>query len=176
MARGPTQQAGTENSLGSQQLGQANKLETGTLIPEYTSMLSQGYTPGQENAMTTAGMGGVSSSYDAAAQQARDDAARTNNPASLSAQEDELAQQRGVAEGNEAAGLQTKFANDQQKQQEEALQGLQGLYNTNAKTGEGMYGLANEMYKVPKGPGLFDVWSTAANDAAKLASAGAAGG
>ena len=166
-AQAANKQLATTNQIGAGQLQQAGQLES-QLIPDYTSMLNEGYTPQQQSAMTTAGMGAVGSSVDAAQQSARNDAARTNNAAGLNENADKLALEGGVAQGDEAAGLQKSFADQQQKNQQTGLAGLEGLYNTNSGVGAGMYGLS---------PGILQARAAGGNTLGNIAGSliGAAG-
>jgi len=144
IARGQSQASDTQrqqiNQIAGGQYGQAQTLEN-QLIPQYTSMLNEGYTPQQQSAMTTSGMGAIGSSIDAAKQQTRNDAAQTNNAAGLYENQDKLALQGGVAQGNEAAGLQQSFADTQMANQKAGLAGLSGLYGSNLSAGTSLYGL-----------------------------------
>lgn len=129
----------TTNAIGAQNNTQQQQLEA-SLIPDYQSEM-QGYTPAQQNAMTTAGEGAIGSAYGSADKLAANTAARTGNASNLTGQQDELALQKGQAMGSEAAGLQTDFAKQQQLDQKFGLQGLTGLNSQNAQETEAMYGL-----------------------------------
>jgi hypothetical protein len=141
MARGQAQaatnQLNTTNQLGAQQGAQASSLES-TLIPSYTDMLNSGYnTPAQAAAATESGMGAVNTSFNNDQQQLNNESARTNNPASLTAGQDQLALERGTALGTEANNLAEQQFNNELK----GASGLQGLYNTNQSSANSMYGL-----------------------------------
>jgi hypothetical protein len=144
MAKGQAQAAGnqlaTTNAIGQQQQQQAGQLEAG-LIPSYENMLTEGYTPAQQSAMTTGALGSTAASYGAAGQDAVNSAARTNNASNLTAQQDQQALDKGVGMGQETAGLQQQFANRQQQNQQLGLEGLSQLYGTNQQAANSMYGL-----------------------------------
>lgn len=155
MARGAAGAAqsnlGTTNALGAQNAQQQQNLES-TLIPDYQSMLTQGYTPQEQGAITTAGMGAIGSAYGGANADAARSAAATGNASNLTAQQDQLANQKGQAMGQEAAGLQSEFANQQQANQRFGLQGLAGQEAGNEGLESSMYGL---------GPSTINSWSNA---------------
>jgi hypothetical protein len=144
MARGQSQaassQLNTTNQIGQNELGQANQLES-SLIPDYQTDLTQGYTPQEQTAMTTAGEGAIGSAYGSAAQDAARTAGRTNNASSLTAGQDQMALNKGTAMGQEAAGLQTEFANQQQTNRARGEQGIGNLEAGNLQSGDMMYGL-----------------------------------
>ena len=142
MARGQLaqDQLSTTNQIGAQQ-NQASQALESQLTPLYTSMLSEGYTPEQKNAMTTAGMGAEAGAFDAESNAAQNRVAATKNDAGFSAEEDQLARDKGTGMGTEAANLQAGFANQEQANQKFGAQGLESLYGTNTGAMENMYGL-----------------------------------
>ena len=91
----------------------------------------------QASAATEQGMGAVNTNFDNAQNQLQEQAARTNNPASLTAGEDALALNRGTALGNESNQLQEQQFNNQMR----GASGLNNLFNTNQQTSNQMYGL-----------------------------------
>jgi len=133
-------QLGKTNAIGEQQQNQANQLEN-QLIPDYTSMLHEGYTPEEKAGITTAGMEAREAPFDTASQEATNRVARTRNDAGYGAEEDQLARDKGMAMGNEAAGLQEKFGDVRLANERYGLAGLSDLYGGNQKEAESMYGL-----------------------------------
>jgi hypothetical protein len=105
----------------------------GSVIPAYQNMLANpGYTQAQQAAITGATQGAIGSAYDALAQAAADQVARTNNSAGFASSLDNLARTQAQQQAQSAAQNQVTFANDAQQQQSQALQGLSGLYGVDA--------------------------------------------
>jgi hypothetical protein len=144
-------QLATTNTAAAGQGAQASKLESG-LIPQYQSMMNEGYAPEDLSAMRTAGEGAVAGSEDAAKWEAGNRAARTGNAAGVGAEESQLARDKGVAMGNEAANIETANANQRSSNQRFALGGEQGLFGTNTSAEESLYGMA---------PSTINAWSNA---------------
>lgn len=152
MGRGnPGQVAQQGNSLlatsnaNSQQNQQEAQGAYNFLMPAYQSMYSNpGYTPTQQNAITRATEGGTGAAFGTAAQDATNAAARTNNAAGLTSNMDALARTRMQTAANQTATNETNFANNAQKQQAQALGGIQGLYSGAQGAGLGYTGQANQ--------------------------------
>ena len=145
MARGQSgaaeKQLGTTNKVAGQYGTQANQLY-GTLAPALTSeMNNPGYDAATKAAMTTAGMGAIGSSFGADAERAAERSARTRNPAGAGALQEALARNKGLAMGQEAAGLQKQFADYANQQRQQALAGLGNLYGMNTDVMSRLYGL-----------------------------------
>ncbi len=119
---------------------QANALES-KLIPSYEGMMNEGYRPEELNAMRTSGMGGVAAAADTAGWMGENRAARTGNAAGVGAEESQLARDKGVSMGNEAANIEMANANERSANRKFALSGEQGLFGTNTGAMESMYGL-----------------------------------
>jgi len=116
----------------------------GFLMPAYQSMYSNpGYTPAQKDAITRASEGGTGAAFGAAAQDATNTAARTNNAAGLTSNMDALARTRMQTAGAQTAQNETNFANNAQKQQSQALAGIGSLYTGATGAGLGYTGQAN---------------------------------
>ena len=145
-------QLGITNAAAAGQGGQASAIE-GQLLPQYQSMMNEGFSPEALSAMRTSGMGAIAANADAARFGGEERAARTGNAAGVGAEESQLARDSGVAAGNEAAGIE--MANEQQRQANRnfALQGEQGLFGTNTSAMESLYGMA---------PSTINAWTSAA--------------
>lgn len=133
MARGAGNISQNQAQQSSAESGQLFNQENQTLQPltnEYMNMVNQGYTPAQQSAMTVAGETGAASPFNTAAQTAENKAAATRNQAGSAAQEDKLAMEKGEATGQEAGNLQTQFANKEQQNTWNALNGLQQIGTT----------------------------------------------
>jgi hypothetical protein len=76
-------------------------------------------------------MGGVNSAFGSAAGQINRQAARTGNNAGTAGQLDTLAQQKGIAGGEAAGGVQIQNANYANQQRMSGLNLLNSLYGTN---------------------------------------------
>lgn len=147
MARGQAgaaeKQLGTTNAVAGDQQKKSNQLES-SLIPGYTSLMDTGYlNPQEENAAVTSEMGSATAPFSAAGFEAKNRAAATNNPADVTAQQDQLALEEGQTAGTTAANLQTQ----KMQNQEQGMYGLTNLQAGNQKEAESMYGL---------GPGTLD--------------------
>lgn len=177
MARGPTNETNLLNTNASNLQGNATSAEQ-TLLPTYSSMLSTGYaTPQEAESAVNSGMGSVGSTFDTAAQEQQNEAARTNNPASLAASEDQLALEKGTALGDEANQLQAQ----KMKGQLAGAQGYQDLFKTNQDAADNMYGLGAHMFApgqkgLSVGQGISNFFDALAGGVAKGASSGGAGG
>lgn len=100
-------------------------------MPSYQAELANpGYTDPQKTAITGATEGGLGAAFGSAAEGAANTAARTNNAAGLSGQQDALARQRMITSGNIGAKNQMDFANNSQEQAQQARSGLGQLYST----------------------------------------------
>ncbi len=151
LAKGGTQgiqNAGLQNlqlnNATAAQMAQQQEALQSQLIPTYTSMLNQGYTPQEKEAMTTSGIGAIGSTYGAATQMAANRAARTRNEAGVAAQEDVLARNKGTATGTEAANLQQQFAQQRLKNLYAGLSGLSNIFGQDISTEAKLYGLGPE--------------------------------
>lgn len=111
----------------------------GQLTPQATSLVnSSGYDPATLAAITNAGMGATNAPFAGAAGQLSRNAARTKNPAGLTSGLDQLAQEQGIAGGQEAGNIQVQNANFANQQRMAGINLLNSLYgqNVNAQQGE----------------------------------------
>lgn len=112
--------------------GQSAASELGPLNTQAQSLIgSQGYDPTTLAAITNAGMGGVNAAFGGAAGQINRQAARTGNTAGVAGNLDTLAQNKGIAGGQEAGGIQEQNANFANQQRMAGLNLLNSLYGTN---------------------------------------------
>ena len=101
-------------------------------IGGYNSMLANpGLTPAQKDAQIRATEGGVGAAFGSAAEGGSNIAARTNNAAGLTANEDALARQRMITSGNLAAQNEAGFTAAERADRNTALAGKGGLYSAN---------------------------------------------
>jgi hypothetical protein len=140
MSRSATNEAKTAQSTAgtnAAQYGANAAQELGPLNSQATSLInSQGYDPTTLSAITNAGMGGVNAAFGGAAGQVNRQAARTGNTAGTAGQLDTLAQNKGIAGGQEAGNIEignAQFANQQRMQGLNLLGSLYGM-NTSAQT------------------------------------------
>jgi hypothetical protein len=141
MAKGQAQAANknlaTTNQIGANELTESNQLE-GQLLPGYTSLMNTGYlNPQQKEAATTSEMGAATAPFAAADTQATNRAAATRNPSDLTAQQDQLAIEKGQAAGGAADTLQSQ----QMQNQEAGMYGINQLQAGNQAAATSMYGL-----------------------------------
>lgn len=116
------------NSLNQQFLGQQQQIGN-LLLPQYQSILNNpGLSPADKAAVTGQSQGALASAFDALQQSAQNRLARTRNSAGFGELADELARQKGIAEGNQAQQNQLAFTNTAFQRQMAALQGLSGLF------------------------------------------------
>jgi hypothetical protein len=92
---------------------------------------SQGFDPNTLSSITNAGMGGVNAAFGGAAGQINRQAARTGNTAGTAGQLDTLAQNKGIAGGQEAGNIQIQNADFANQQRMSGLNLLNSLYGTN---------------------------------------------
>jgi hypothetical protein len=122
------QQLASINGLNQQLFGQQQ--QTGSLLNSQFQNLANnpGLSPADQAAVTANSQGAIASAFDSLQQSAQNRAARTNNSAGFSELTDELARQKGIAEGNQAQQNQLAFSNTAFQRQMAALQGLSGLF------------------------------------------------
>ena len=122
------QQLANLNALNQQFFGQQQQVGN-LLLPQYQSILNNpGLSPADKAAVTGQSQGALASAFDALQQSAQNRLARTRNSAGFSELTDELARQKGIAEGNQVQQNQLAFTNTAFQRQMAALQGLSGLF------------------------------------------------
>src|SRR5271168_2110641 len=126
------QQLANTNALNQQFLNQQQ--QTGnTLNSQFQSILANpGLSPADQAAVTGQSQGAIASAFDSLQQSAQNRVAATNNSAGFSDLTDELARQKGIAEGNQAAQNQLTFDNTSFNRQMAALQGLSGVFGVDS--------------------------------------------
>src|SRR5258708_10581518 len=116
------------DALNQQFLGQQQQIG-GTLLPQYQSILNNpGLSPADKAAVTGQSQGSLASAFDSLQQSAHNRLAPTRNSAAFADLADELARQKGIAEGNQAQRNQLDFTNTSFQRQMAALQGLSRLF------------------------------------------------
>lgn len=104
-----------------------------TLSSQYQSILNNpGLSPADKSAVTGQSQGSIASAFDSLQKSAANRVARTGNSAGFSELTDDLARQKGIAEGNQAQQNQLAFTNTAFQRQMSALQGLSGLYGVDS--------------------------------------------
>jgi hypothetical protein len=122
--------AGNAATYGSRASG-----EFGPLTSQANSLInSQGYDPATLGAITNAGMGGVNAAFGGAAGQINRSAARSGNVAGTAGQLDTLAQNKGIAGGQEAGNIQIQNADFKNQQRMAGLNLLNSMYGQNVGT------------------------------------------
>jgi hypothetical protein len=126
------QQLNSINALNQGFLGQQQQLG-GILTPQFQSIAKNpSLSPADKAAVTSNSQGSIASAFDSLQQSAANRAARTRNAAGFGALADDLARQKGIAEGNQAAQNQLAFSNTAFQRQMAALQGLSGLFGVDS--------------------------------------------
>src|SRR5271168_3911024 len=138
MSRSATNEAKTaQSTAGANAQGysdlQKQELSGATGLSQQAQSLigSQGFDPTTLSAITNGGIGAVNAAFGGAAGQINRQAARTGNTAGTAGQLDTLAQNKGIAGGQEAGNIEVgnaQFANQQRLQ---GLNLLGSLYGTN---------------------------------------------
>jgi hypothetical protein len=121
------QQTALEDQINQQLLGESQNL-SGILLPQYQQLLTQGYTPQQQAAITGQSQGAVNSAFDALRQSAANRLAQTNNSAGYSSMLDDLGRAQAQQSASTAQQNQFRFAQQQQNNMLAGLQGIASLY------------------------------------------------
>jgi hypothetical protein len=122
------QQLANVNAMNQQFLG--NQQQVGNLLlPQFQNILNNpGLSSADKAAVTGQSQGSLASAFDSLQQATQNRQARTRNSAGFADLADELARQKGIAEGNQAQQNQLAFTNTAFQRQMAALQGLSGLF------------------------------------------------
>jgi len=126
------QQLASQNAMNQQLFSQGQSLQNAAASGYQNLLANPGYTQAQQTAITGQSMGALASTFAALAANAANQVARTNNAAGYNELLDSLARQRGQQASSLAQQNQLAFANQSKQDQLTALQGLSGLYGTNA--------------------------------------------
>ena len=142
------QQLAGINALNQQLLG--NQQQLGNLLtPQFQSILNNpGLSPADKAAVTGQSQGALASAFDSLQQSAANRAARTRNSAGFADLTDELARQKGIAAGNQAAQNQLSFSNTAFQRQMAALQGLSGLFGVDTNLLGRTLGIPSQLLNV----------------------------
>jgi hypothetical protein len=142
------QQLANLNALNQQFLGQQQQVGN-LLLPQYQSILNNpGLSPADKAAVIGQSQGALASAFDALQQSAQNRLARTRNSAGFSELTDELARQKGIAEGSQAQQNQLAFTNTAFQRQMAALQGLSGLFGIDSNLLGRTLGIPAELLNV----------------------------
>jgi hypothetical protein len=142
------QQLDSINSLNQNLLGQQQSLGN-QLAPQYQSIVNNpGLSPADKAAVTAQSQGSLASAFDSLQQAAANRAARTGNSAGFSDLTDELARQKGIAAGNQAAQNELNFSNTAFQRQMSALQGLSGLFGVDTNLLGRTLGIPSQLLNV----------------------------
>ena len=90
----------------------------------------------------------LASAFDSLQQSAANRVARTGNSAGFADLSDDLARQKGIAEGNQAQQNQLAFSNTAFQRQMAALQGLSGLYGVDSNLLGRTLGIPSQLLSV----------------------------
>jgi hypothetical protein len=142
------QQLSSINALNQGFLGQQQQL-SGVLTPQFQSILNNpGLSPADKSAVTSNSQGSIASAFDSLQQSAANRVARPRNSAGFGDLTDDLARQKGVAEGNQSAQNQLSFSNTAFQRQMAALQGLSGLYGVDSNLLGRTLGIPSQLLSV----------------------------
>jgi hypothetical protein len=142
------QQLASINALNQQFLGQQQQVGT-NLSSQYQSIANNpNLSPADQAAVTSQSQGSIASAFDSLQQSAANRVARTNNSAGFSELTDDLARQKGIAEGNQAQQNQLAFSNTAFQRQMAALQGLSGLYGVDSNLLGRTLGISSQLLSV----------------------------
>ena len=142
------QQLAGINALNQHLLGNQQQLGN-LLVPRFQNILNNpGLSPADKAAITGQSQGALASAFDALQQSAANRAARTRNSAGFADLADELARQKGIAEGNQAAQNQLSFSNTAFQRQMAALQGLSGLFGVDTNLLGRTLGIPSQLLNV----------------------------
>src|ERR1700675_789305 len=130
-----------------------------------------GYTAPEKTAITGATEGGIGAAFGAASEGAANTAARTNNAAGLTSQQDALARQRMITSGNLGAANEGRFADARISGTNTANAGLGGLFGTSTNAANTTLGTQQ---KNAAQPGFWDQLLNSSISAAGTAAAGGA--
>jgi hypothetical protein len=142
------QQLAGINALNQQLLGNQQQLGK-MLVPQFQTILNNpGLSPADKAAITGQSQGALASAFDALQQSAANRAARTRNSSGFADLADDLARQKGIAEGNQAAQNQLAFSNTAFQRQMAALQGLSGLFGVDTNLLGRTLGIPSQLLNV----------------------------
>jgi hypothetical protein len=142
------QQLASINALNQQFLGQQQQVGS-NLSSQFQSIANNpGLSPADKAAVTSQSQGSIASAFDSLQQSAANRVARTNNSAGFSELTDDLARQKGIAEGNQAQQNQLAFSNTSFQRQMAALQGLSGLYGVDSNLLGRTLGIPSQLLSV----------------------------
>ena len=142
------EQLASLNSLNQQFQGQQQQIGN-TLLPQFQSILNNpGLSPADKAAVTGQSQGSLASAFDSLQQSAQNRLARTRNSAGFGELTDELARQKGIAAGNQAAQNELSFSNTAFQRQMSALQGLSGLFGVDTNLLGRTLGIPSQLLNV----------------------------
>lgn len=141
MARGQAQaadkQLSTTNAIGADERSRQQALEN-KLMPGYTSLMNTGFmSPAEENAARTSEMGAAEQPFESAGFTAANRAAATHNAADLTAEEEQLARDKGLATGTAAENFQKEKMNNELA----GMYGIGQLRSEDLNAMQAMYGM-----------------------------------
>jgi len=168
------QQLGITNQILQEQRGERAKARE-VMVPQYTKMLDEGYSPEQESAMAGEYGEALGNVFDVQRQAAGRRVAQTRNTAGYYGAMGEVGREEGRQRASGARQLKLIMADERQRRRLEGLQGLGGIYGTETgamgttqgATGQ-LLGTKAQLAAVPGfwgrfGPGLLQAGGQAAS-------------
>jgi hypothetical protein len=125
------QQTALQNQINQQLLAERAQGRS-LLLPQFEKLLSEGYSPAEQAAITGQSMGALGNVYDALRESAANRLARTRNSAGYGETLDELAREEGREKSSLAQQNQMAFANQALSNRLRGLQGIASLYGVDA--------------------------------------------
>jgi hypothetical protein len=159
------QQLSQQNAMNQQLYSSGQALGSQAAAGYQNLIANPGYSQAEQSAITNASQSALSSTFDALAQNAALQSARTNNSAGYGALLDSLARTQGQQSANLAQQNQIQFANAARSDTLSGLSGLSGLYGTDSSLLGSALGIptqllnasvrnaANSNFKIGFGPG-----------------------
>jgi len=126
------QQLANTNAMNQQFLNQQQQVGNAVTSGFQNILANPGLSPADQAAVTGQSQGAIASAFNSLQQSAANRVAATNNSAGFSDLTDDLARQKGIAEGNQAAQNQLNFDNTAFNRQMSALQGLSGVFGVDS--------------------------------------------
>jgi hypothetical protein len=160
------QQLASTNALNQQFLNAQQQVGNSAATGFQNILANPGLSPADQAAITSQSQGSIASAFDSLQQAAQNRVAASNNSAGFSDLTDDLARQKGIAEGNQAAQNQLTFDNTAFNRQMAALQGLSGLYGVDSNLLGRTLGIPAELLNVranaSRGNGFFSALGSSA--------------
>jgi hypothetical protein len=142
------QQLASINALNQRFLCQQQQLGNSLALQLQCIANNPGLSPADKAAVTSQSQGSLASAFDSLQQSAANRDARTNDSAGFGELTDELARQKGIAEGNQVQQNQLAFSNTAFQRQMAPQQGLSGLFGVDSNLFGRTLGISSQLLSV----------------------------